>query len=114
MVASAHDEPTLAALITRAADGASRRTLLASAVLGAVSSLAPWVGHWSPRVLPTTVGLCLVAFGVRGLATHALAVDPKVRMLRILARASVGFGIISGVVGAFWLFFLLYGSSFWN
>jgi hypothetical protein len=43
-----------------------------------------------------------------------LAVDPAVKTLRVLARISVGVGVISGVVGAFWLFFLAYGSSFWN
>jgi integral membrane sensor domain MASE1 len=114
MVTSAPDEPTLAALITRAADHASSRTLLTCAVLGALIALAPWVVRTSPRVLPIAFGICLVAFGVRGLATHALSVDPAVKTLRALARVSVGVGIVSGVVGAFWLFFLLYGSSFWN
>ena len=110
----AQDEPTLAALITRAADHASTRILLTCAVFGAIAALVPWVAHTSPRVVPTAVGICLVAFGVRGLATHALAVDPAVKTLRVLARMSVGIGIVSGVVGAFWLFFLAYGSSFWN
>jgi hypothetical protein len=114
MVTSAQDEPTLAALITRAADHASTRTLLICATLGAVSALAPWLTPIPPRVIPTAIGICLVAFAVRGLATHALAVDPAVKTLRILARASVGIGVVSGVVAAFWLFFLLYGSSFWN
>jgi len=110
----AQDEPTLAALITRAADHASHRVLLTCAVLGAIAALAPWVARSTPRVLPTALGVCLVAFGVRGLATHALAVDPAVKTLRVLARVSVGIGIVSGVVGAFWAFFLAYGSSFWN
>jgi hypothetical protein len=110
----AHDEPTLAALITRAADHASTRILLTCAVLGAIAALTPWVVRASPRVVPTSLGICLVAFGVRGLATHALAVDPAVKTLRVLARVSVGIGVVSGVVGAFWLFFLAYGSSFWN
>jgi len=110
----AQDEPTLAALITRAADHASTRILLTCAVFGAIAALVPWVVHASPRVVPTAMGICLVAFGVRGLATHALAVDPAVKTLRVLARVSVGIGIVSGVVGAFWLFFLAYGSSFWN
>jgi len=110
----AQDEPTLAALITRAADHASTRILLACAVLGAVAALTPWVARMAPRVLPTAFGICLVAFGVRGLATHALSIDPAAKTLRVLARTSVGVGIVSGVVGAFWLFFLLYGSSFWN
>jgi hypothetical protein len=114
MVTSAQDEPTLAALITRAADHASTRTLLTCALLGAIAALAPWVTRIPPRVIPTSVGICLVAFGVRGLSTHALAVDPAVKTLRVLARMSVGIGVVSGVVAAFWLFFLLYGSSFWN
>jgi hypothetical protein len=110
----AQDEPTLAALITRAADHASTRILLTCAVLGALTALTPWVVRTTPRVVPTALGICLVAFGVRGLATHALAVDPAVTTLRVLARISVGVGVISGVVGAFWLFFIAYGSSFWN
>lgn len=110
----AQDEPTLAALITRAADNASTRILLTCALVGAIAALTPWVVRTTPRVVPTAVGICLVAFGVRGLATHALTVDPAVKTLRVLARASVGIGIVSGVVGAFWLFFLAYGSSFWN
>lgn len=110
----ARDEPTLAALITRAADHASTRTLLTCAVLGALAALTPWVLRASPRVIPTALGLCLVAFGVRGLTTHALAIDPAAKTMRILARVSVGIGIVSGVVGAFWLFFIAYGSSFWN
>jgi hypothetical protein len=114
MVASAPDEPTLAALLTRAADRASTRVLTGCAILGALTILAPWVARWTPRVLPTSLGVCLVAFGVRGLTTHALAVDPAARALKVLARVSVGFGIVSGVVGGFWLFFILYGSSFWN
>ena len=88
--------------------------LLACAVAGAVIALIPWVARTTPRVLPTSFGICLAAFGVRGLATHALSVDPAVRTLRVLARTSVGIGIVSGTVGAFWLFFILYGSSFWN
>jgi hypothetical protein len=110
----AQDEPTLAALITRAADHASTRILLTCAVLGALTALTPWVVRTTPRVLPTALGICLVAFGVRGLATHALAVDPAVRTLRVLARVSVGVGIVSGVIGAFWLFFLLNGRPFHN
>lgn len=110
----AQDEPTLAALITRAADHASTRILLTCAVLGAIAALAPWVLRTTPRVVPTSLGICFVAFGVRGLATHALAMDPTARTLRALARVSVGIGIVSGVVGAFWLFFIAYGSSFWN
>ena len=110
----AQDEPTLAALITRAADHASTRVLLSCAFLGAIAALIPWVARTAPRVVPTSLGICLVAFGVRGLATHALAVDPSAKTMRVLARVSVGIGIVSGVVGAFWLFFLAYGSSFWN
>lgn len=110
----AQDEPTLAALITRAADHASTRILLTCAVLGAVAALTPWVLRTAPRVLPTALGICLVAFGVRGLATHALAVDPAVKTLRVLSRVSVGIGMVSLVAGAFWLFFLVYGSAFWN
>src|SRR5579872_1550120 len=110
----AREEPTLTALITRAADHASTRILLACAVIGAIAALAPWVARTAPRVIPTAFGICLVAFGVRGLATHALTVDPAAKTLRVLARTSVGVGIVSGVVGAFWLFFILYGSSFWN
>jgi hypothetical protein len=110
----AQDEPTLAALITRAADHASTRILLTCAAFGAIAALAPWVLRASPRVVPTALGICLVAFGVRGLSTHALAIDPAAKTLRLLARVSVGIGIVSGVVGAFWLFFLAYGSSFWN
>ena len=110
----AQDEPTLAALITRAADHASTRILLTCAVLGALTALTPWVVRTTPRVVPTALGICLVAFGVRGLATHALAVDPGVKTLRVLARASVGIGIVSGVIGAFWLFFLLNGRPFHN
>ena len=110
----AQDEPTLAALITRAADHASTRILLSCAVLGALTALTPWVVRTNPRVVPTALGICLVAFGVRGLATHALAVDPAVKTLRVLARVSVGVGIVSGVIGAFWLFFLLNGKPFHN
>lgn len=110
----AQDEPTLAALITRAADHASTRILLTCAVFGAIAALTPWVLRAAPRVLPTALGISLVAFGVRGLASHALAVDPAAITLRVLARVSVGIGIISGIVAAFWLFFLAYGSSFWN
>jgi hypothetical protein len=110
----AQEEPTLAALITRAADHASTRVLLSCAVCGALAALAPWVVRASPRVLPTALGICLVAFGVRGLAVHALAIDPAARTVRVLANMSVGIGIVSGVVGAFWLFFIAYGSSFWN
>jgi hypothetical protein len=110
----AHDEPTLAALVTRAADHASTRVLLTCAVFGAIAALTPLVLRASPRVLPTALGVCLVAFGVRGLATHALAIDPTAKTLRVLAAVSVGIGIVSGVVGAFWLFFIAYGSSFWN
>jgi len=110
----AQDEPTLAALITRAADHASTRVLLTCAVFGAIAALTPWVVRATPRVVPTALGICLVAFGVRGLATHALAIDPAAKTLRALARVSVGVGIVSGVVGAFWLFFLAYGNSFWN
>jgi hypothetical protein len=110
----ARDEPDLAALITRAADHAPTRILLACALVGAIAALAPWVARTAPRVIPTSFGICLVAFGVRGLATHALSVDPAAKTLRMLARTSVGVGIASGVVGAFWLFFILYGSSFWN
>ena len=110
----AQDEPTLAALITRAADHASTRVLLTCAVFGAVAALTPWVLRAAPRVLPTALGVSLAAFGVRGLATHALAIDPKAKTLRMLANVSVGIGIVSSVVGAFWLFFIAYGSSFWN
>lgn len=110
----AQEEPTLAALITRAADHASTRVLLTCAVVGAIAALTPWVLRASPRMIPTAFGICLVAFGVRGLATHALAVDPSTKTLRVLANVSVGIGIVSGIVGAFWLFFIAYGSSFWN
>ncbi len=106
-------DPTLAALITRAADRACRRTLIICAVLGGAAALAPWVLH-AARLIPTAVGLCVAAFGVRGLASHALAVDPRAVGLRLLAKASVAVGIVSGVVGAFWIFFRLMGSSFWN
>src|SRR5579859_2031958 len=102
----AQDEPTLAALITRAADHTSTRILLTCAVFGAIAALTPWVLRATPRVVPTALGICLVAFGVRGLASHALAIDPAAKTLRALARVSVGVGIVSGVVGAFWLFFL--------
>ncbi|HZS58601.1 MAG TPA: hypothetical protein VFA43_04980 [Gemmatimonadaceae bacterium] len=110
----AQDEPTLATLITRAADHASTRVLLTCAVLGAVAALTPWVLRASPRVIPTALGICLVSFGVRGLATHALTIDPAAKTLRALANVSVAIGIVSGIVGAFWLFFVAYGSSFWN
>jgi hypothetical protein len=107
----AQDEPTLAALITRAADHASTRILLTCAVAGALAALLPWVLRAGSRVVPTALGISLVAFGVRGLATHALAVDPAARTLRVLARVSVGIGIISGIVGALWLFVLASGRS---
>jgi hypothetical protein len=111
MVISA-DDRSLAALMTRAVNRASTRTLAACAVAGSLAIVAPWalrVAH----VFPTALGFALLSFGIHGLATHALAVDRAPGLVAV-ARLSAVIGAVATTCAAFWLFFRLLGNSFWN